>query len=108
MNPHHNANNKYNKRNKHAIAIANNKNEEITTSDKYNIVLKLQNYMFSKPFFEKHFIACGGIDIKHKHKDNQKDKNNPEKDKKKEKDAKIVNNFFTQPKMILYFGVSIL
>jgi hypothetical protein len=95
MNPHHNYNHKhtnnYNKSNKRAIS--NNKNEEIIPNDKYNIVLKLQNYMFSKPFFEKHFIVCEDIDRKHKNKNKQKDKN-PEKERKKEKDAKIINNFF--------------
>jgi len=82
--PHHHNNN-----------IKNN-NEIMPPNDKYNIVLQLQNYMFSKPFFDKHFIGVN-VDTKTvKHKDKQKDKNNIEKrkDKEKEKDTKIVNNFF--------------
>ena len=67
-------------------------------NDKYNIVLQLQNYMFSKTFFETHFIGVN-VDTKTvKQKDKQKDmdKNNLEKrkNKEKEKDTKIVNNFF--------------
>ena len=65
-------------------------------NDKYNIVLQLQNYMFSKTFFETHFIDVN-VDtktVKQKNKQKDMDKNNLEKRKNKEKDTKIVNNFF--------------
>lgn len=73
-------------------------------NDKYNIVLQLQNYMFSKTFFETHFIGVN-VDtktVKQKDKQKDRDKNNSEKrktkekekDKEKQKDTKIVNNFF--------------
>ena len=65
-------------------------------NDKYNIVLQLQNYMFSKTFFETHFIGVN-VDtktVKQKNKQKDMDKNNLEKRKNKEKDTKIVNNFF--------------